>query len=222
MNDRPSGLKCILQEAIEIKLWEIYLTRSRFDLLNRLSAYAIDKGPLRTALRETDKISFRFMKFDWDRTLKVLLAEQSIPYEIVNSYKIDVAQAMTKRRVYVAEDDLNILFALDTMLEEAGYDVTLSHCGAPMLEKNAPVTDVYILDNRMPDVNGIDVCKHLKAQAATKHIPVIMISAARNFSREALRAGVDDYLEKPFQMHDLLHLVEKHTKQEPTFSSSIS
>jgi CheY-like chemotaxis protein len=219
MNDRPSGLKFILQEAIEVRFWEIYLTRSRINLRDRLSAYAIDKGPYRTALRETDQVSFRFLKFDWDRTLKFLFAEQSIPFEIVNLFKIDVANAM-KRKVYVAEDDLNILFALDTMLEEAGYDVTLSHCGSPMMEKNAPITDVYILDNRMPDINGVDVCKHLKSQAATKNIPVIMISAARNFSREALRAGVDDYLEKPFQMNDLLRLVAKHTMHSEEFSNA--
>jgi CheY-like chemotaxis protein len=220
MNDTPSGLKSILQDAIEVKLWEIYLLRSRIDLQNRLSAYAIDKGPYRTTSQQSDQVSFRFMKFDWDRTLKFLLSEQSIPYEITSTFKVDAAGAAVKRKVYVAEDDLNILFALDTILEDAGYDVTLSHCGSPMLEKNAPITDVYILDNRMPDINGIDVCRHLKSQAATKHIPVIMISALRNCSHEALRAGVDAYLEKPFQMNELLQLVAKHTAREE-FSNAV-
>jgi CheY-like chemotaxis protein len=214
MNHRPSGAPYTLPEGVEIKLWESYIIRSRVNLLDRLSAYAIDKGPWRGAARESERVTFRFFKFDWDRTVKVLLDEQSVPYEIVNVFQFDVAQSINKKRVYVAEDDLNILFALDTMLEDAGYDVTLSHCGSPMLEKNAPVTDVYILDNKMPDINGVDVCRHLKAQDATKHVPVIMISAVRNFGREALKAGVDDYLEKPFQMKELLRLVAKHTTRQ--------
>jgi DNA-binding response OmpR family regulator len=116
-----------------------------------------------------------------------------------------------KKKVYIAEDDLNILFALNTMLEDAGYDVLISHCGSPMLKTDLPSTDLFILDNRMPDVDGIDVCRHLKSQPSTKHVPVIMISAFRNFGSQAIRAGVDEFLEKPFDMGTLLRLVAKHT-----------
>ena len=214
MNDIPSGLKSIMQDAIEVKLWEIYLLRNRHNILDRLSAYAIDKGPYRT---KSDRVTFRFMKFDWDRSLKFLLSEQFIPYEIIRVFKMDIPRHLEKRKVYVAEDDLNILFALETMLEGAGYDVTLSHRGSPMLVKNPPITDLYILDNRMPDINGIEVCMHLKSQAATRHIPVIMISAFRNAGRVAFDAGVDDYLEKPFKMNDLLQLVAKHMTDQKQF-----
>jgi CheY-like chemotaxis protein len=211
MNDTPSGLKNIPQEAVEIKLWEIYLLRNRHNLSTSLSRYSLDRGPLHRN-EETERIVFRFMKYDWDKSIRQLLTDQSVPFEIVRTFTTDVNQK-TRKKVYVAEDDLNILFSLDVMLEDAGYDVMLSHCGTPMLESNLPATDVFILDNRMPDINGIDVCLHLKRQPATQHIPVIMISAFRNFRPQALRAGVDDFLEKPFQMQDLLGLVSKHTQR---------
>ena len=56
-----------------------------------------------------------------------------------------------------------------------------------------------------------------KRQAETNHIPVIMISAFRGLGRQALDAGVDDYLEKPFKMNDLLQLVAKYTTHKEQF-----
>jgi CheY-like chemotaxis protein len=210
MNDMPSGLKRTTQEAVEIKLWEIYLLNDRNNLYSLLSTYALDKGPRQRQEGNRDRVVFRFMKYDWDRTVEALLARHSIPFEIAGTFQTDVCQQMAKKKVYVAEDDLNILFALDIMLEDAGYDVLLSHCGSPMMETNLPAADLFILDNRMPDVNGIDVCRHLKSQSTTQHIPVIMISAVSHVKPQAVRAGVDDFLEKPFQMPELLRLVSKH------------
>jgi CheY-like chemotaxis protein len=212
MNNIPSGLKRPLQEAIEVRLWEIYLLRSRNNLSNYLSAYALTEPEAHPhPNRESARISFQFLLSDWDKTISETLMKNHIPYEIISTFKTDIYRQPTKKKVYVAEDDLNILFALNTMLEDAGYDVVLSHCGAPMLKANLPSTDVIILDNRMPDVDGIEVCQHLKNQPSTRHIPVIMISAFRNFGSQAVKAGVDEFLEKPFEMHELLRLVAKHT-----------
>ena len=194
-----------------MRLWEIYLLRSRINLSKTLSAYSLDNGPSDKEVNDPERVLFRFTRFDWDKTIKSLLSDLSIPYEITGNFKVDVMTHTQKKKVYVAEDDLNILFALDTMLEDAGYDVILSHCGAPIMQDNLPRADLFILDKMMPDVDGMEVCRHLKSQLSTKSVPVIMISALRNFGNQALRAGVDDYLEKPFQMQELLKMVAKHT-----------
>jgi CheY-like chemotaxis protein len=209
INDGPSGVERSLQEVVEVKLWEVYLTRSRNNLSKKLSGYALDNGPLKKNLLEDERISFRFMKYDWDKTIQPLLISNTVPFEIIDIQKMDVLNQVMKKKIYLAEDDLDILFALNTILEDAGYDVILSHCGTPMLQKNIPATDVFILDKRMPDVDGIMVCKHLRQQAATQSVPVIMISASRDAKDQALKAGVNYYLPKPFQMHDLLDLVSK-------------
>jgi CheY-like chemotaxis protein len=210
INDISSGLKRPLQDVIEIKLWEISCTTTQKKICNTLSLYSLDRGPMGNI---QGQLSFRFMLFDWERTIKSMLAAKFIPHEVVAIHQLDVVHQEIKKKIYVAEDELDILFALNIMLENAGYDVLLSHCGSPMMQENIPATDLFILDKRMPDVDGIQVCQHLKSKPSTKNIPVIMISAAPNFKEQALKAGVNDCLEKPFEMHSLLKLVSKHIRQ---------
>lgn len=204
------GLKVSMQDAIEVKFWEVYLIRSRTNLNNVLSSYSLDKQP-QTNTSDPDRVSFRFMRFDWERSIHQMLVDNKVPFEISGHFRIDVFQHMVKKKVYVAENDLNTLFAVNTILENAGYDVILSHSGIPLMQKNLPATDLFILDKRMPDVDGLDVCAHLRTQAATRDIPIVVISASRNFAQKAFKAGATDCLEKPFQMAQLLGLVSKHT-----------
>jgi CheY-like chemotaxis protein len=204
-----------LHERIDVI--EITIPETEFDVTNTqfhkvISAYAIESRRVQT----TDsalilKIHFRFMLYDWKKTVHAMLLNQHIPFEIASHFKTTINEFTPKKKVYIAEDDLHILFALNVMLEEAGYDVLLSHYGAPILNETLPLADIFILDNRMPDINGMEICRHLKSQASTRHIPVIMISAMENIKRRAKSAGVDEFLQKPFQMQDLLALVSKHT-----------
>lgn len=212
INDIPSGLKKSSIECIEIWVWEIYLLKSRNNLANLLTTYSLDKRPLLAQSLTEGRTSFRFAIYDWEKTIVQILGDNYIPYEVIGNSLVDRDPVpIPKKKVYVAEDDLNILFALNTMLEEAGYDVLLSHCSEPMMQPKLPATDVFILDKRMPGVDGIEICRHLRKQNETKHVPVIMISASRNAATEAYAAGVNDFLEKPFKMDDLLKLVAKHT-----------
>jgi CheY-like chemotaxis protein len=214
MKGLPSGLKQTLQEVVEIRLWEVYLLRSRNNLYTLLSDYSIDKGPIENSQRDNERVTFRVTLYDWERTIVRILTDNAIPFEIIGKSKINVFKHISKKKIYVAEDDLDILFALNTMLEDAGYDVLLSHCGNPMMQPNLPATDLFILDKRMPDIDGIALCQHLRTQPSTKNTPVIMISASRNFAEQAKRAGVNECLEKPFEMHQLLSLVAKYTRQQ--------
>jgi CheY-like chemotaxis protein len=211
MDKIPSGLNTRLHDAIEVKLWDTYLAKSRNNLASTLSAYSLETSPVNQQA-DNYKISFQFMLSDWEQTIQRLLSNNYIPYEVIRVFKTDIYRQRT-RTIYVAEDDLNILFALNTMLEDAGYEIIMSHCGKPVLNPNLPATDLFILDNRMPDVDGIDVCRHLKTQSTTAHVPVIMISAFRSLNTQAKKAGADHFLEKPFEMKQLLELVAKCTKK---------
>jgi CheY-like chemotaxis protein len=207
----PSGLKRTLQPAIEIRIWEIYLTRTRGDLQSALSMYALDKGG-KTSLTEGEpRVIFRFTMHDWEKSIMPLLIARYVPFEIIGHFSVDVLSPPLKKRVFVAEDDLNILFALNTILEDAGYDVIVSHCGNAMMRRDLPAADLFILDKGMPDIDGIAVCQHLRAQQATREVPILMISAIRNFKEQAYKAGVNYCLEKPFQMKELLSLVARYT-----------
>jgi DNA-binding response OmpR family regulator len=115
-----------------------------------------------------------------------------------------------KKKIVLVEDDPDILFTVNFILENAGYTVCAIATAQSLLENNYDLPDLFILDKRMPDMDGIDVCRHLRTLDNSKEIPIIIISASPRFGPQALKAGANDFLEKPFQMKDLLKLVAKY------------
>lgn len=79
LTDTPAGYKESRQEIIEIKLWEVYLLYNRHNLYSTLSTYSLDNGPVEKDHQEEGRLSFRFMAFDWERTIKQLLYDNRIP-----------------------------------------------------------------------------------------------------------------------------------------------
>ena len=124
----------------------------------------------------------------------------------------------------VASQPANILVVDDTpanlqvlagMLKDRGYKVRPAPSGKLALlaaQRNPP--DLILLDINMPDMNGYEVCEHLKADENLKGIPVIFISALTEQldKVKAFAMGGVDYLTKPFQMEELHARVETHLK----------
>ena len=115
-----------------------------------------------------------------------------------------------KKRVLVADDDPAILDSLKIMLELEGYHVDTTVDGEVVykMEKNYP--NLLLLDIWMSGQDGRDICRYLKSEPHTKNIPIIMISASRDVMKSAKDAGADDFIEKPFEMEELLHKVRFH------------
>lgn len=111
----------------------------------------------------------------------------------------------------IAEDDPDILFIMDLILEEAGYNVEYSSEGKKLIAGDYSLPDLFILDKRIPDIDGMEICRHLRSQDATRDIPIIMISASPGFAENAKKVGVSDFLEKPFRTDDLLNIVRRYT-----------
>jgi CheY-like chemotaxis protein len=158
------------------------------------------------------RLCFRFTKYDWEKNIIHLLISNNIPYAVLQEVRMNVQQQLQKKNIFVAEDDPEILSALSALLENAGYHVRQSTGGQAIVDGNFSRVDLFILDQQMPDIGGLDVCRHLRAQSDTKDTPVIVISAHPKKGNEALSAGANDYLEKPFQIHYLLNLVSKYTR----------
>ncbi len=113
------------------------------------------------------------------------------------------------------DDDEGILEAFKLMLTSAGYELETSTKNGDYIEqkiKNAP--DLIILDVLLSGTNGGQVCKKLKSQGHTKHIPIIMISDHPDAREVALEASADDFIPKPFDMSDLLKKVKKYIKKD--------
>jgi PAS domain S-box-containing protein len=131
-----------------------------------------------------------------------------------------------RRRVVVVDDDPRMRDLLVELLQQEGYDVASTGDGQSALElitTNEP--DVVVSDVMMPGMNGIELCRLLKQNPRTIHIPVLLISGirkAQEYSLEGLTAGADDYLDVPFRHEEFLvkvarlterHRVEKHYRQ---------
>ena len=114
------------------------------------------------------------------------------------------------KKILVVDDNPAILDALKIMLEEEGYEVETTVDGATLKDLKEHLPDLLLLDIWMSGVDGRDICKVLKSSAATKQIPVIMISAAKDIEQIAKDSGADDFISKPFQMANLLAIVAKH------------
>jgi two-component system response regulator MprA len=105
----------------------------------------------------------------------------------------------------VADDDLAVRSALERALRLEGYEVTLVANGRQTLDEvvTSP-PDALVLDVRMPEMDGLEVCRRLRAIADPT--PVLMLTAKDSVSDrvEGLDAGADDYLVKPFALPELL------------------
>jgi len=113
------------------------------------------------------------------------------------------------KRITVADDDPGILDAVGMMLEMEGYVVNATLNGNTVLTSQNELPDVYVLDIWMSGSDGRELCKKLKSEERTKHIPVILISASNDLKHSAETAGADDFLAKPFEIDMLLAKIEK-------------
>ena len=120
-----------------------------------------------------------------------------------------VEKQRIKKKILVVDDDPGILDVLQIMLEESGYEVETAQ-DALLIEKKLIVTpDIILLDMWMSGINGKDVCRKLKSESKTRNITIVMISANNDIEKIANESGADAFMSKPFQMNDLLALLEK-------------
>jgi len=116
---------------------------------------------------------------------------------------------MKKKRIIIIEDDLNILEAMRMVLEDEGYDVVGLSSGKN-LKIDGSMPDLMLLDIFLPEVSGEEIALKLKSEAKTKKLPIILISGNNNLREIAKRTKADGYLEKPFELADVVRLVEKY------------
>lgn len=112
-------------------------------------------------------------------------------------------------QILVVDDEASIRELLTFNLKKNGYEVTAAADGREALAKAAGM-DLVLLDIMLPEVDGLEVCRRLKADPQTSGIPIIMLTAkAEEIDRVlGLELGADDYVVKPFSMRELLARVK--------------
>ena len=116
-----------------------------------------------------------------------------------------------RRKVLIADDEPNIVTALEFLLGRRGYDVRVATDGDEALALVASyIPDVVLLDVMMPVKSGYDVCKRIRERADWRHIKIIMLSAKGRDAEvsKGLSMGADVYVTKPFSTRELMDKIK--------------
>lgn len=123
--------------------------------------------------------------------------------------------------ILIVDDDWMNREMMETQLRYANYQVTLAHSGGQALEivtsQASQPPDLVLLDVRLQDMSGFEVCKQIKADARTQSIPVLLLTALK-VAEDKHRAGAvsaDGILTKPFIGSELVAFIEKLLERKP-------
>lgn len=114
------------------------------------------------------------------------------------------------RTVLVVDDDAAILEVIGIVLEAEGYTVAVDLGTHVLQEVERLRPDLLLLDIWMSGVDGRQIAKGLKGQGKTKQLPIILMSAHSNAASAVQETGAEDFLEKPFDLDELVRLVRRY------------
>ena len=122
------------------------------------------------------------------------------------------------KRVLLAEDEPNIVESLSFLLERAGFEVAVKVDGQQALDVAlASPPDLMILDVMLPNLDGFEILRRLRADARAHNLPVIILTAQghRRDRETAMEIGADLFITKPFSNADLVAAVQSLTSGSP-------
>jgi DNA-binding response OmpR family regulator len=119
-----------------------------------------------------------------------------------------------KPLILIVDDEENYQKLLEFNLKTAGYDVITASDGQEGLDRaRASLPDLILLDGLLPRVHGFEVCKTLKSEAATKDIPIIIMTAVYRNLRYKYEVkgdyGANEFVTKPFDIEDLVKRIKE-------------
>src|ERR1700761_2798914 len=118
--------------------------------------------------------------------------------------------------VLIVDDERDLRALLDFNLQKAGYTTAHAATGAEALARARSLRPrVVVLDLNLPDVSGMDVCRLLRADPATRDLPILMLTASGSEGDRVggLELGADDYVTKPFSVRELILRVESGARR---------
>jgi DNA-binding response OmpR family regulator len=115
-------------------------------------------------------------------------------------------------RILIVEDDDRVAAALEAFLARSGYATVRASDGASALELIGADTEVVLLDLGLPDMDGVDLCRRIRGRS---EVPIMIVTARNQVAEriKGLRAGADDFVVKPYDVHELLARIEAVTRR---------
>jgi two-component system phosphate regulon response regulator PhoB len=115
-----------------------------------------------------------------------------------------------KKYIHVVEDNEDIRYIVEFFLSDFNYEVRVSATAKEFIQSlEKPLPDLYLLDVMLPDGNGLEICRYIKNNISTKHIPVIIMSANANETEVKRESDANDFINKPFDLMDLADCIKK-------------
>lgn len=118
---------------------------------------------------------------------------------------------MEQGTIYCVDDDLDILVLYQAILSEAGHEVIkISHSEKALASIYQRQPDVIILDEKMTDISGSEICARIRGDKSLPYIPIIMVTGidSKEGKIRSLEGGIDDYMLKPFDHEELVAKVQ--------------
>jgi DNA-binding response OmpR family regulator len=132
---------------------------------------------------------------------------------------------MKKARILVIEDEPDLVGLIKHHLSREHYEVYTSERGDEGLaQARVRIPDLVLLDLMLPGIDGLEICRRLRADARTAHIPIVMLTAKGEESDAVvgLMQGADDYIRKPFGMKELLARISARLRsKQPDDSANL-
>ena len=119
---------------------------------------------------------------------------------------------MTKKKILVVEDEESLLKLQSILLTIRGYTVEGAMDGQAALEAVETMNpDLILLDIMIPKIDGFEVCRQVKANEATRHIPVVMLTAKKSKADRVMgeHAGADVYITKPYKASIIIETIQR-------------
>lgn len=115
-----------------------------------------------------------------------------------------------RRSIHVVEDNEDIRYIVEYFLSDSDYQVQVSASVKDFVNSmDGPLPDLYLLDVMLPDGNGLEICRYIKENKQTQHIPVIIMSAHSNETEVKRESAANAFISKPFDLNDLAACIEK-------------
>jgi len=128
---------------------------------------------------------------------------------------------VSKKQLLIIEDDRSLAGVVEYNFSNAGYEVFCAHDGQDGINQaRNKRPDIILLDLMIPVIDGVEVCRRLRAESATREIPIIMVTAKSEETDQLIgfSVGADDYVVKPFSVRVLLEkvktLLRRHTRSQ--------
>jgi two-component system phosphate regulon response regulator PhoB len=118
---------------------------------------------------------------------------------------------MPRPRILIIEDERGLTDVLSYNLQREGYDTIVAHDGQEGLRKaQMQLPDMVLLDLMLPGMDGLDVCRELRAGDRTRNVPILMLTAKAEETDQVVgfSMGADDYVTKPFSVKVLLQRIK--------------